>query len=179
MNSADRTEANRPLLDEVDKAGLWFHAMKIRPIWAKEVVESMEVDTLEGQEHVPAGAWLCRGEIGELWPQSHERLHSRYDATEEISDGWRKFLPRPDSTGVLAARIDRPFKVEAMWGTLSGKAGDYLVRDFDVQSASVPNDIWIVDRRLFEATYSFQTDGNGYHRHRHRQDEAAPDRDFS
>jgi hypothetical protein len=149
-----RSNANRDLLDQVNAAGLWFHARKTRPIWARRLEQAERVTTLEGEEDVPAGTYLCRGEAGDLWPQTAERLEAKYLATDEVSaDGWRKHLPHPDNTGVMAAGIDGAFAVTAQWGKLTGKPGDYLVKNYDDRDAPYPDDVWIVDASLFEATY--------------------------
>ena len=145
---------NQPLLDEVNQAGLWFHAKKTRPIWTREVERDETVETLEGTEHVSAGNVLCRGEAGELWPQTAERLASQYVATGTVDqDGWQQNTPHPDAQGVLAAPVDHPFSVEAAWGRLTGKPGDFLVKNFADQDIAYPQDVWIVDRQLFAATY--------------------------
>jgi hypothetical protein len=146
--------ANRALLDEVQAAGSWFHARKTRPIWVKRLEQPERIQTLEGEEDVPAGTYLCRGEAGDLWPQTAERLQAKYVATDELSaDGWRKHLPHPDNTGVMAARIDHPFAVTAKWGELTGKTGDFLVKNYDDHDTPYPDDVWIVDAALFQATY--------------------------
>lgn len=148
------SSANKGILDEVNAAGVWFHAKKVRPIWAKEVTECQTVDTLEGSETVEAGDYLCRGAAQEIWPQSADSLRKKYDPTDEADDeGWRKYVPKPDAKGVLAAQIDHAFKVHATWGELSGKSGDYLVKNYDDKDVDYPEDVWIVDRDLFTATY--------------------------
>lgn len=49
--------------------------------------------------------------------------------------------------------VFRVFSVIAQWGTLTGKPGDYLVKDFFDREVAYPEDIWIVDAQLFDATY--------------------------
>ncbi len=145
---------NRALLDEVNAANLWFHARKVKPIWAKRVDENQTVQTLEGTEKVKAGDYLCRGVADEIWPQSKENLERKYDSTDEVDDdGWRKFLPKPDAEGVMAAQIDHPFEVEANWGKLQGKADDFLLKNHADRDEPYPDDVWVVDAALFEATY--------------------------
>jgi hypothetical protein len=146
---------NAAILAEVNRAGTWFHAKKVRPIRARKLDHDEIVQTLEGPIEAKAGDYLCRGEAGEPWPQSAKSLRERFEETDEIdADGWRKFAPRPDAEGVLAARIDHPFTVEATWGPLSGKAGDYLIKKFSDCDVPDPEDVWIVDAALFQATYA-------------------------
>jgi hypothetical protein len=146
--------ANKGILDEINAAGVWFRAKKVCPIWVKEVKENQTVDTLEGSETVEAGDYLCRGAAQEIWPQSAGSLHKKYDPTDESdAEGWRKYIPKPDAKGVMAAQIDHPFQVQATWGELSGKSGDYLVKNYDDKDSDYPEDVWIVDRDLFTATY--------------------------
>ncbi|MFM7924450.1 MAG: PGDYG domain-containing protein, partial [Planctomycetaceae bacterium] len=112
------------------------------------------LQTLEGPVQVHAGEYVCRGERGELWAQSEEALHQRYAATGEFdSGGWREYRPLPDSGGVLAIRLDRPFSVVLDRGVLRGKAGDYLLQDFAEGAGEDPRDLWIVDASIFAATY--------------------------
>ena len=146
--------ANQALLDEANAAGNWFHAKKTRPIWAKRLDASQTVQTLEGEEQVAAGHYLCRGEAGDIWPQTEETLLKRYTATDEITDdGWREYQPHADAQGVMATPINHPFEVHATWGTLRGKAGDYLLKNYQDRETAYPADVWVVDRGLFEETY--------------------------
>jgi hypothetical protein len=145
---------NRKLLDEVNQAQTWLHAKKTRPIWARRLEAAQMVKTLEGEEQVAAGHFLCKGEAGDIWPQTEKDLLKRYIATDELADdGWRKYQPNPDAQGVLAAPIDHAFEVQASWGKLSGKRGDFLVKNFTDRDTPYPADIWIVDQTLFRQTY--------------------------
>jgi hypothetical protein len=53
----------------------------------------------------------------------------------------------------MATPIDHPFEVHARWGTLSGKAGDYLLKNYQDRETPDPADVWVVDRGLFGQTY--------------------------
>jgi hypothetical protein len=148
------TSSNAQILDEVERAHSWFHAKKIRPIWARRLEKDEAVKTLEGSEQVPAGHYLCRGEAGDIWPQTEKKLDETYQKTDEVDpEGWRKYLPRPDSQGVMAAQVPHAFTVHAKWGVLSGKAGDFIVKSFADRDVPYPDDVWIVDQKLFAATY--------------------------
>jgi hypothetical protein len=43
--------------------------------------------------------------------------------------------------------------VVATWGKLSGKAGDYVLKNFRDRAVPYPVDVWVVDQALFRATY--------------------------
>ncbi len=109
------------------------------------------------------GDFICRGESGELWPQKRDDLLRKYRATGEIEVHrklrWETYLPRRDTAGVMAAKMDRPFRVRATWGDLEGKPGDYLVKHDADREVAYPADVWIVDGGLFEATYERVEDG--------------------
>jgi hypothetical protein len=145
---------NTAILDEMTQAHAWFHAKRVRPIWAKLLDKDQKVQTIEGTEEIKAGVYLCRGEAGEVWPQTALRLLDKYEKTDEVdAEGWRKYVPRADNQGVMAAQVKHAFTVHAKWGVLSGKAGDYIVKDFSNRDVAHPDDVWIVDQKLFQATY--------------------------
>jgi hypothetical protein len=145
---------NLAVLEEAERLGTWFHAKKTRPIRAKKLSEAQVVQTLEGEEEVLAGSYLCRGEAGDIWPQKEAELLKRYQPSGEAdAEGWQTFAPRDDAQGVMAIQFDHPFAVQTSWGKLSGKAGDYLVKNFADRNAKSPADVWIVDQSLFAATY--------------------------
>ena len=145
---------NQQVLEEANAAAKWFHARKTRPIQAKRLESAQTVKTLEGEEQVEAGHYLCRGEAGDIWPQAEKDLTRRYTATGIVdADGWQKYQPNPDAEGVMATQIDHPFTVETSWGTLSGKPGDYLLKNWRDRDIVYPEDVWIVDQTLFQQTY--------------------------
>jgi hypothetical protein len=145
---------NGEILDEINEARSWFHAKKVRPIWARHLSKDETVTTIEGTEQVKAGDFLCRGEAGDIWPQTAQSLTEKYQKTEEVDvDGWQKYVPRPDNQGVMAGQVQHAFVVRAKWGVLSGKPGDYIVKNFADRDVAHPEDVWIVDQKLFRATY--------------------------
>ena len=155
-------QLNKALLDEANASGQWFHAKKTRPIWARRLEAAQMVKTLEGEEQVAASHYLCKGEAGDIWPQTEKDLNKRYTATDEVAaDDWRKYQPHPDAQGVLATQIDHPFEVLATWGKLTGKPGDFLVKNFSLdRETAYPADVWIVDQTLFRQTYESVAPGH-------------------
>ena len=145
---------NQAILSEINSAQSWFQAKKSKAIWARQATENHQLTTLEGRETVELGDFLCRGEIGEIWPQSADSLLGKYIPTDTVNDdGWRKYTPNPDHEGVMAATVSHPFTIETSWGTMTGKEGDYLVKNYCDKDAAYPGDVWIVDRQIFNATY--------------------------
>jgi hypothetical protein len=145
---------NAEILDEVADAKLWFHAKRVRPIWAKVLDNDQTVDTIEGPTQGKAGDYLCRGEAGEFWAQSAKQIAERYEKTDEVDpEGWRKYSPRPDNLGVMAAQVNHVFSVHAKWGVLAGKPGAYILKSFTDREVSYPDDVWVVDQKLFQLTY--------------------------
>lgn len=150
---------NAALLEQANRAGLWFRARKSRPIWARRLSQPERIVTLEGEEWAEVGSFVCRGAAGELWPQSAERLQTKYRATGETEPGgWQRYEPRPEDQGVWAARIEEAFMVRSRWGTLQGKPGDYLLTDAETPGPGQA--MWIVDAALFSATYERLGDGD-------------------
>jgi hypothetical protein len=144
---------NRPLLDEIASADGWFHAKKTKAIWVRVLDADETIGTLEGPVDAKAGDGLCRGEAGELWPQSLKSIRERYVVTDETDGPWQRYQPHPDNQGVLAAQVDRAFQVQSPWGLLSGQPGDYVVKSFADKETASPEDVWIVSAELFAATY--------------------------
>lgn len=144
---------NQQLLAEVNARREWSHYRKTRPIWARRVATAESIVTLEGPEQVPAGAFVCRGEAGDLWAQSELTLLKRYVATDEFQEGWQRYRPHPDAEGVMAIPVDHAFEVQATWGRLRGKPGDFLLKNFADRDNGAPQDVWIVDQTLFRQTY--------------------------
>jgi hypothetical protein len=134
-------------------AARMVESRKTKPIWAKRIETTQDVETLEGRLVAAPGDYLCRGIIGEQWPQKESKLLEKYTPSGDFDEaGWQRFDPKPDSEPVEAAPVDQAFRVKAQWGELTGKAGDYIVR-----SKTDPTDVWIVDKAIFEGTYQAQS----------------------
>lgn len=126
-------------------------ARKIKSLWAKRIEQASQIKTLEGFVNAEVGDYLCRGIEHECWPQREQALLERYLASNCFDEeGWQRFDPKPDSQPIGAVAIAHPFRVLARWGELTGKAHDYLV-----QSKTDPDDVWIVDKAIFEASYEY------------------------
>lgn len=64
-----------------------------------------------------------------------------------------RLTSRGAMNATLATPIDHAFEVQATWGQLTGRAGDYLVKNFQDRGTAYPVDVWIVDQTLFRQTY--------------------------
>jgi hypothetical protein len=147
---------NAAILEKVNASGVWFHAKKTAPLWARPLEKDQTIKTLEGDVTAKAGDFLCRGAAGEFWPQSAERLSEKYNPTEEVdAEGFRKFLPNSE---VMAAQVDQPFQVKTSWGDLDGKSGDFILKSFADKEVEYPDSVWIVDKQLFADTYERVTE---------------------
>ena len=147
MSDLPLLNLNNLLIPEI--AARMFATRKTKPIFAQRVEDACEVETLEGRLHAGPDDYLCRGIVGEQWPQKESKLFEKYVPSGQFDEaGWQRFDPKPDSEAVEATQVDHPFRVIAHWGELTGKANDYVVR-----SKSDPTDVWIVDYAIFEASY--------------------------
>jgi len=148
---------NKIILEEVNKTDSWRYYKKTKPLWAKQLKEEITVNTLEGNIKCQAGDYLCKGPSGDQWPQKEESLFKKYDSepgSKPDKDGWQKFIPKPDAKGVMASQIAHEFSIEhSTWGTFHGNAGGYLVKNYTDKDNDYPEDIWIVNKEIFEATY--------------------------
>eukprot|EP01087_Luapelamoeba_hula_P014191 TRINITY_DN4121_c0_g1_i1.p1 TRINITY_DN4121_c0_g1~~TRINITY_DN4121_c0_g1_i1.p1 ORF type:complete len:181 (-),score=33.47 TRINITY_DN4121_c0_g1_i1:87-587(-) len=150
---------NTELFDELHTRA-WVHHKKIGPIFATKLTERRVIQTLEGTETGQVGDMLCRGVGGELWPQKEARLLAKYKPTNTYDGEWRKYIPDPKQPGVFAARVPHPFAVRTSYGVMRGKAGDYLLKDFADKDDAYPANVWVVDRKLFNKTYTQVLDFN-------------------
>ncbi len=128
-------------------------ARKTTPLWARRLASSQSVKTREGIVEASPGDYLCRGVHEEYWPQKISKLLERYRSTGQFDEhGFEKFMPRLDLPPAHAVQVDHAFGVDTNWGVLHGKPCDYLVR-----SGTDPQDLWIVDRAIFEESYQFES----------------------
>jgi len=61
-----------------------------------------------------------------------------------IDETFRKFMKKP--IPISAARIDEPFEVQTLEGTMKGEAGDYLL-------IGVRGEVYPCKKEIFEETY--------------------------
>jgi hypothetical protein len=142
---------NEKILDEVNAAATWFRAKKTSHLWAKRLEKDEIIETLEGLVSAKAGDFLCRGSGGEFWPQCAKRISEKYNPTGEVDKaGFQKYLPESE---VMAAQVGHPFKVQTAWGELTGKPGDFILKNSEDTEIEYPASVWIIDKQIFTATY--------------------------
>eukprot|EP01088_Endostelium_zonatum_P006064 TRINITY_DN18168_c0_g1_i1.p1 TRINITY_DN18168_c0_g1~~TRINITY_DN18168_c0_g1_i1.p1 ORF type:complete len:170 (+),score=42.52 TRINITY_DN18168_c0_g1_i1:57-566(+) len=152
--------ANKELLDQVNKTNRWVLVKKTAYMWGKELTQDQEIVTLEGKEKAKAGQILCKGIAGELWPQEKAQVLKRYNKTEMQDGEWTKYTPRRDLPGYWASPVKGEFEVKTKWGTMKGKDKDYILKNFNDAQTRYPEDVWVVDRKLFNKSYAQSQDPN-------------------
>lgn len=117
-----------------------FRVVK-KPIQLKYETASQDgvCHTKEGEVAYKAGDAIMTGTAGEQWPIAAETFTKTYDVT---SDGLASKKP----IIISADRLDADADVQASWGILHGKAGDYVV-------CYGPGDYGVVDSDIFAETY--------------------------
>jgi hypothetical protein len=164
-------------LEWIDKNRAWRRAKKTQLIWVREV-EQEERDkdylTAEGTVQRPQeGYWLCVGVVGEPWFQRKERIYGKYEQscneTKQFAFDARPFdylvfKPKGDVRN-WAAQVSGPGLIEFSLKpnydpsqVLLCAAGGYVVTD-DVPDPyqGILNDVWIVQRAIFESSYELLT----------------------
>ncbi len=154
----------------------WRIARKTKPIWARPVSPAevgKEYLTADGAvERARADAWLSVGSSGEPWFQNKDKLDAKYEASgreerrfsfDDAAHSYQRFTPRADARN-WAAQIDgsdiEGFSIQPNYPTdkpLYSRAGGYVVRDYvDDPYAASPDDVWLVQKQLFESTYELE-----------------------
>jgi hypothetical protein len=122
----------------------WHKYRKTAKTRAKVAKTAGVCETLEGPVPYAPGDYLCIGVKGEQWPQQKARFESvmtRVDGPD--AEGYSTYSK---AALVEAAKMSAAFEARLENGTMiSGKAGDYQVRD--------AGGTWVVDAGIFEASY--------------------------
>ena len=170
---AEATPENHPILDP---DLLEFRtAKKIKHLIAKPmqdilkdktIVHKFLLASMEGEQVLKTNSMVCIGNEDDAWQQEPATLLKKYNVTGYTDDGWAICEPKPENEN-WACQIPEdhpPFSVICLWGRefmvdgqqvflLFGKPGDYVLR-----SKTDPNDVWIVDQKLFRSTYEIEGD---------------------
>ncbi|GCE06804.1 hypothetical protein [Dictyobacter aurantiacus] len=120
-------------------------ALRARPLTYMDYIQRQGIiHSLEASASFHPGDYLACGIFDEEWLISARLLHAGYEpASFPDQMGFVTYYPK--SSIRQACQISEPFVLHWNGVVYLGKAGDYLVRAED--------DIWIVDRVIFEHTY--------------------------
>lgn len=151
----------------------WRRARKTKPIWARPVLPEevgREYQTADrAVERAQIGFWLCVGVVEEPWFQTLEAIEAKYIpgekrlrefAFDDTPTNYQRFLPRT-SAAKWAAQVQGPqidgFEIIPSYDVdqpLHSPAGGYVVRgDAEDPYAADLDDVWLVQREIFESTY--------------------------
>jgi hypothetical protein len=161
----DKNNKNYEVLVVADKYG-WKVATKTKGMIARMLETDAVVHSIEGPLNAKAGQFVCRGvNTNDWWVQKGENIAKKYDDEGIFKESvefnkqkykdFKLYMPKPDRV-VLVCQIPGEFTVHASWGTLKGKKGDFLIKPFEDELNSNPQDVWLVDLTLFKATYEIK-----------------------
>ena len=158
---------------DVSKIVDWKTARKTQSIIAKHMLGVFNnakdathflLHTVEGSEPINIDCVLCVGPAAEAWQMSVDRLESayKYNGISYPSD-WHGYSPLPGSFVYTAevtydlTDLHNSFYIIGKYGERypatgedncqHGSVGDMICRS--------STDVWIVNRKIFDATYTF------------------------
>lgn len=176
--AAGRELTHAETLAWIGEQQAWRRARKTRPIWARAVADDeigKEFQTADvAIEKAREGAWLCVGVANEPWFQSHDKIEAKYDLVRSESKQfafdnepheYHLFQPKSGVSN-WAARVAGPgiagFSIRPGYDpelTLHSPAGGYVVKgDVADPYQAKPDDVWLVQERLFESTYELSAE---------------------
>ena len=142
---------NKEVIHEANKINGWklAHAMEL---WAKS--DSNEQGSSDDAENL-----VCRSYGADNWTLSAKFVENNYEATGEVADdGFQKYVAKPHAEQLMAARMYGPFIVRTKSGALSGVSGDYLIKNYSDRTTAFPDEVWMMTKKIFEATYAINDD---------------------
>jgi len=163
----------------IDPADLNFRkAEKVRPIKVKPlstiladptVAEHVVLATLEGQEALAANAYVCWGVDNDVWQQTEQKLHDKYDLGHLDPDGWVHCEPKPENETNACQVLEAEhqlgpyagFSLICPWGderVMDGKKVNLqygIANDYVMQVPTDPTDVYRITLKMFRNTYEF------------------------
>jgi hypothetical protein len=162
-------------LEWIHQNRAWHLARKTKPIWARPIEANEIGKEFQTADHVvekaKEGYWLCVGVAGEPWFQRPERVEAKYlpagdetkkfefDSNERKYRVWkpkdtvRNWAARVESSDIEGFSIRPNYDVEH---PLYSPSGGYVVKDYVADPyKDKPNDVWLVQKSLFDSTYEF------------------------
>jgi hypothetical protein len=92
-------------------------------IYAVQLSQATQVETLEGIEQANPGDWLITGLLGEKWPSSKDSFERNYSA--ESTHGYFRANPKV----VTARQVSGEQIIQTAWGQQFARTGDWIVDD--------------------------------------------------
>jgi hypothetical protein len=154
----------------------WKRARKTKPIWAREVDPGevgREFPTADHTVEIAReGYWLSVGVAEEPWFQTLEKIEAKYEQAGEerkrfaFDDGPRTYRIYKPNAAVRnwVAQVKEPgiagFFIRPNYDPehpLYSPAGGYVIRDdSDDPYGAEADDVWLVQKGLFESTYEIE-----------------------
>ena len=119
------------------------------------------IPTLEGSQDLVDKSLMmvCRGVNRELWQQPLDRIKKVYDVPANYDFSiWTHCPALPDAPEVEFMVNDEFTHIRGKWGSNHPVFGENIqtceIGDMICRSLQDHNDMWVVRRKLFDATYS-------------------------
>ena len=122
-SNQDGNPLNYKICNYFNRRKTWRHFKKFAPIFVKKADKDMRIETPDGMDNVVRGDYICKGQLGELWPLKQRKLDENYVISNEIRGEWTKYRPNHRLKGVLAVRVHKEFEIESKFGLLKGNKG--------------------------------------------------------
>ena len=147
------------------KFGLVHAKMVSDVIKDAQVAQHLLLITPEGSQPIRIkNTVLCIGVAKEMWQQDKDGFVKKYQLVDLQDDGWMICVAKSNNVvnvcQILCQIGVDGFKISALWGECDesikglywqkGLNGDYILQD--------PNkleDVWIIKKEIFEASYRF------------------------
>lgn len=159
-----------------------LRAKPIKSIINDPLIENaILINTLEGEQKIMENSMVCVGELGDVWQQKKEKLIQKYNIVNVDENDWLICEPKPEnnvycfqltedllldneirhSVSYRGFKDPTSFLVIGQWGKErwidEGRTKVYVqegkLNDWICQNPTDPDDIWIVQKRIFDSTY--------------------------
>ncbi len=179
-SAAGRELSHEETLAWINQHRAWRKAVKTAPVWARAIAREeigKEFQTLDRAiQRAREGTWLCVGVADEPWFQSLDQIEAKYTrGTTESKQfpfddkphDYHQFQPKPNQVKWVAC-VEDPgiagFSVRPGYDPhrpLHSPSGGYVVKgDVPNPYQDQPDDVWLVQRALFESTYMLLPEGS-------------------
>jgi hypothetical protein len=140
---------------------LLFKFVLLHPSMQKAKVGDIRIPTLEGSQDLVDKSLMmvCRGVNGELWQQPLDRIKKVYDVPSNYDFTRWNHCPAKPNAPEVEFMVNMEFThIRGKWGSNHPVFGENIqtceIGDMICRSLEDPDDMWVVRRKLFNATYS-------------------------